>query len=1025
MDGSDRLRELLAVLFRDPEELQRFLVLEGVRVSAPGPGRKGSTFIGEVAADLLRRGLVDDRIFAALTRRAPDRAEDIAEVARFYLSKPAAHVPPVEPGPPGDADFAAKLNAALSAPVPPTDEERVIDDEHLPWTAAAAVLGSFLPTRLRPLRPTRTSALTALAEFSHTHFDGSWMLLDEVRVRCLQHLWRTGLLGEALAVNTALPDSKRDKLRVVLAGGRPRPASVGTEDLDEFVVVIGWLEAAGIVDESVATDVEAALERRALLDPLRALVGTHFHGRERELAVFESFVYGIADSMLLCLTGPGGVGKSSLLGKVLLGLEQAAEYAAYPFVYLDFDRVRNDPRDPVGLLGQIARQLRLLYATTEEARELAATESAYWGSDLAKAADILDIDISLELGRKPDLGEAVRLLARRLDRLLALHGPEGYRTPLVLFLDTVEEVHLKGPGAIRDLERLIEHLLAAMPELRVVVSGRGAPTLFPGFESLILTLGDLEPDAAAEVLADLGVADPALRATIVAKFGGHPLTLRLAAEALARTGSTAVDDIAARGDALAGVAIEQVQGLLYGRILSHIADPEVRQVAYPGLAVRRVTVDVLRDVLAEPCGLDPDRAEAIFSKLRFEVSLFELDGPDTLRHRQDVRTLMVRSMMDEPRRAAVVAQVHQRAIDYYRARSGLEDRAEEVYHRLMIGEDPRHLDKTWDPGLRPLLASALGEPLPPRARTWLSRRLGFADADDRADWDQRDWEADAEQRALSWLASGDAENALAVLDERVERLPDSALHLVEVRARVLAGDLAGAAAAQDRGMAAAVSSDDRAAQVAMATQAVIVRGLRGDEAGVVSAAHWAVRGCDLLGDQPRGVEVLADAVDILRALPAQRSATGLVGELTDRFTQLGRPDLLDNPVMVLQVLHTAGPDESAVLRHAAIEVGDLTEAEDNVFRHDPFAVARLLNQTSAEAVPALAHLAAEIGLSGRDWTTTDLARQVVRSGRTGHAIVLGLNWARDTTLARRLVVDNLVLPFGGTDGRSKSWPSHT
>ncbi|MGH3859076.1 AAA family ATPase [Actinokineospora sp.] len=1015
MDGGDRLRELLAVLFDDPRELQSFLALEGMRVSVR-PGGKGSSFAAEVAIDLVRRGLVDERLFAALTRRFPWRAADIAEVAGSFLSESAVDTPAVRALPPQYADFAAKLDAALSDTVVPSDED-ALDDGHLPWTAAAAVLGRFLPARLRPLRPTPTSAVAMLAEFSHTHIDGSWILLDEVRVQCLRHLSETGTLHDALAANADLPDAERDKVRELLAGTRPRLGGLGTAELEEYAVATGWLELAGILDETVGTEVDATLERRALLDPLRALVGTHFHGRERELAVFNQFVHGLADPMQLCLRGPGGVGKSSLLGKVLLNLERAAgEYAAIPFAYLDFDRAVNDPRDPVGLLRQIARQVRLLHATTEEARELAALDGVYVGSDLDKASAILDID----LNRPGTLADLVGLLADRLHKLMDAHGPAGYRTPLVLFLDTYEEVQLKGPGAVRDLELLIERLLAALPDLRVVVSGRGDPTTFTGFENLVLTLGELEPPAADAVLADLGVADPALRTTIVAKFGGHPLTLRLAAEAVERTGVRAFDDIAARGDALAGIAIEQVQGMLYSRILSHIADPEVRRIAYPGLAVRRITVEVLREVLAEPCDLDPDHAEQIFDKLRFEVSLFELDRPDTLRHRQDVRTLMLRSMMDEPGLAAVVARVHERAIEYYHARAGIENRAEEVYHRLMIGEDPRALDRVWKSELRPLLAPALGEPLPPSARTWLSRRLGFGVTDDRTEWDQRDWEADALERAMSWLASGDPASALSVLAERTRRLPDTKLHLVEVRARLAAEDIEGAAAALERGMAAAAESDDRDTQVALAEQAVVVRGLQRDRSGVVSAAEWAVRGCDLLGDQTRGVDVLTDAVGILRGLADAGGTAGLGGELASRFTHLSRSDLLDNVDLVRRVLHTAGPADDTVLHHAAVQVGDQTEAEDGVFRHDPFAVARLLEATSPDAAPALADLAADVGLSGGGWKTEDLASWVVRAGRTGKAVVVGLDWARDAGQARRLVVDTLVRPVSGPDGRSRS-----
>ena len=132
---------------------------------------------------------------------------------------------------------------------------------------------------------------------------------------------------------------------------------------------------------------------------------------------------------------------------------------------------------------------------------------------------------------------------------------------------------------------------------------------------------------------------------MVQQFGGNPLTLRLAAEAL--TGAAErVDAVVSETEALARVSVELVQGVLYSRILGHIGDPAVVKVAYPGLAVGR-PVEVLREVLAEPCGFDPDRAGNIFDKLRTGVSMFELEDPDTLRHRQDVRRLMLRTMLDD------------------------------------------------------------------------------------------------------------------------------------------------------------------------------------------------------------------------------------------------------------------------------------------------------------------------------------------------------------------------------------------
>ena len=44
--------------------------------------------------------------------------------------------------------------------------------------------------------------------------------------------------------------------------------------------------------------------------------------------------------------------------------------------------------------------------------------------------------------------------------------------------------------------------------------------------------------------------------------------------------------------------------------------------------------------------------------------MFELEDPDTLQHRQDVHRLM-RTMLDDPARREVVAEIHRRAAAWY------------------------------------------------------------------------------------------------------------------------------------------------------------------------------------------------------------------------------------------------------------------------------------------------------------------------------------------------------------------------
>ncbi len=1023
-DDGTRLYELFLALFRSEAELRRFLVLDDrlpPEVLASQTGSLSQSAF-EVARALQQRGLIDGALFAALEQRSPQRSQDIEDVARFY-GVGTAHVEPspdagrwstpptADELPPEVAEFARQLEADLEAMEIPDESERALDPDHWPWTAAAAVLGSFQPMIVRPLAGfnVRDPALLALADFAFTNFDGSWVLRQEFRIPCLQRLREENLFTPALDANQHISDLHRDLIRRLLDGWEPTLAMLGTRELEAIGVVAGWLEPVSGMDLHVnRVAINAAVERRLLLDPLRALVGRHFQGRTEELVTIRNHIQGVLPEHILLVQGPGGIGKTSLMGKVLLDLEaQAASGRPVSFAYIDFDRAHHDPQDPIGLVEHVARQLRLLYATAAEASQFAALEALSAGTDLERAAEILQVERSTEL---PVIVDALA------ERLLAVQGQYAQASvSLVLVLDTFEEVQIKGPGAAHNVLDLIRTLQDKLPDMRVIVAGRGVVRESEiTNSSRIVILEDLDPVAADVVLEELGVADPGLRMQIVEQFGRNPLTLRLAARALAdtETAEGGVDAVVAQADALAKVSIELVQGFLYSRILGHIADPDVLKVAYPGLAVRRVTVEVLREVLAKPCGFDPQRAEDIFERLRDQVGMFDLEDPGTLRHRQDLRRLMLRTMRDEPRRARTVSRIHRRAAAYYASKTGREARAEQLYHRLMGGEDPRSLDELWTPSLKPLLASAMEEPLPLPARGWLSRRLDPGPADERSEWEQEDWEADAASRASSWLASNLPERCLAVLSERPERLPGSRLYALEIAARLALGDLERAGDVLERGLRSAIDSTDHTAQLELMEQAITLRARQQDGPGVAEVARSIVALTDLTGQQARGTRALTDAVEALQQLGLNREAETLNREISRRFSRFSREDMRRQPELVRRVLQTTGRTDSTVLVHAALQVGDLRQEHDAVFIEDSFVLQRLLRQTSSDAQSELEALAKELGLPENRWDITELAGRAIRFGRTGKAIALGLNYASDEPAARLLVVDNLVRPPG-------------
>ena len=236
---------------------------------------------------------------------------------------------------------------------------------------------------------------------------------------------------------------------------------------------------------------------------------------------------------------------------------------------------------------------------------------------------------------------------------------------------------------------------------------------------------------------------------------------------------------------------EIIRGQLYGRILDHIRaeDHRVRELVHPGMVLRRLTPEIIREVLAPVCDVqiaDEDDAERLFEQLRREHTLVRYEDDGSIRYRDDIRRPVLQMVMaDQPE---LTREAHLRAIDYYADRCDPISRAEHVYHSLMAGQKPQSLrlqtvgqGGTIDPEVRRNLTPAMDE-VPPAGKLYLAAELGLQISDElRQDAETADWERIIGQEALRYLSSDGSGQVLELLHERPERTPESPLLAIEAR----------------------------------------------------------------------------------------------------------------------------------------------------------------------------------------------------------------------------------------------------
>lgn len=538
----------------------------------------------------------------------------------------------------------------------------------------------------------RLSVAGALSVESDTdQADGRWRLRSPVRARILQALKETNELERALVEREAQPDYADASDLCNALAGRDLYATdslANLIDAGEIAADAGALQraastlalagpAAPAADQLPAIQLAASAAGGRRPDPL---LQHGVVGREPELSRVLAHCRAAwsGGPHALFIGGVGGVGKSTILAEAVRRLEPDAPLV----VSLDFDRPSLDGRDIVGLSLETARQLAIALGPRGAALHDARLKAAGAQSGLIKAER-----------RSPPTG-----LLREAGGLVQASG-----RPVLVILDTVEVLAARGDSHPLAVLRFLDACRdAGIVPLAVLAAGRGdVPMLIRDRIVALPPLTGLDDRSAADLVQRLDVPSPA-RPALLSLARGNPLVLRLGARLVAQAGPDALD-----GSGLAGRASERiVAGQLYRLVLSRLSDPALRAVAHPGLLLRRLNADLIREVLAPELGLGPmtqSRAAELLDELRRHAWLVE-EAEGWVSHRSDLReVLLPLQLAADPIRAR---RLNRLAAAWFDRLPEAWAPREALYHRLQAVRSGGRL-----PAIDPAIAEQFDEPM--------------------------------------------------------------------------------------------------------------------------------------------------------------------------------------------------------------------------------------------------------------------------------------------------------------------------
>ena len=523
--------------------------------------------------------------------------------------------------------------------------------------------------------------------------NGRWSMRFTERSRILQDLYERNALEDAVAWRETQPDFDeasrdladalcarrtfaRDALDAILGNFPTAPDGVA---LQRMARALGLAAPATPVRDRLPA-VQAAAAAVMNTAARNSLLDYGVVGRDDELERLMEYcrrAWAGDETRALYFGGIGGVGKSTLLAEAVNQLYAAERPIA---VHLDFDRTGLDENDGVGLAIEVVRQVELALGV----------EGASLRGARQRAAGSVSGRLKKERATPPtDLLQQLAGSVRRSGR------------KVLLVIDTLEILAARGDENPRTLFRSIDAYRAAgLGPMAVLAAGRGGPPPLIAGHMIAEDLNGLPDEAARKLLSELK-APRAARDMLVRLAKGNPLVLRLGARLANDAGA---EFLRSSGLAKARISEQTMAGQLYRLILSRLPDQDLRAIAHPGLLIRRLNADLIREVIAPEIGMDgmtPERATALFAALSRHAWLVDLRN-GWVSHRPDLREVLLplQFAVDRP----LARRLNRRAAEWFALRPEPWAESEALYHRLQRVRDGGRI-----PNIDPAIAAQFDE----------------------------------------------------------------------------------------------------------------------------------------------------------------------------------------------------------------------------------------------------------------------------------------------------------------------------